>query len=239
MLNRIDYENWLSEINRSNSKYKELFVDGKAYPPIFFFGDPKGAVAATIGVNPSAGEFSSDRTWGSEYCQLNRLLERCRRYFDNPAGIPPHPWFQVWENFLGELGLSYHESPRAVHLDFSPRATRSMNSLKSESQRALFIDLVRTDLKYLIRQLQAYPLIKYLYLSGTVTKRYWAIDILRKSQHLGYQLEQHLRFKGPGQEKPYVGLYEIHIGGAMRYLFFCSTSPSARNPYPSSQEPHG
>jgi len=231
MSNQIDYRHWRSEINKSNSKYKQLFVKGRAYPPIFFFGDPEGAVMATVGINPSAGEFSKHRKWGPEYGELNRLLERCRNYFDKPAGIPPHPWFWAWENFLDEIGVSYQTSPRAVHLDFSPRATRSTRSMQKESEQLLFLALMKNDLKYFIGQLRAYPSIKYLYAAGTVTKRYWAIDVLENSQHLSYKIKQRVvPFKSPGQEKPYVGLYKLDIGGVLRYLFFCSTSPSARNP---------
>ena len=114
MSNQIDYRRWLSEINKSNSKYEPLFVEGRTCPPIFFFGDPEGAVAATVGLNPSAGEFSKRRKWGPEYGELSRLLKRCRNYFENPGFVPAHPWFQVWEDFLGDIGVSYHTSPRAI-----------------------------------------------------------------------------------------------------------------------------
>lgn len=238
MSNQIDYRRWLSEINKSNSKYKTLFVEGRAYPPIFFFGDPEGAVVATVGVNPSAGEFSKYRKWGPEYSELSRLLERCRNYFEKPAGVPPHPWFKPWKKFLNKIGGSYQTSPRAVHLDFSPRATRSMSSLQKESEQLLFIDLVENDLKYFIGQLQAYPLIKYLYLAGAITKRRWAIDVLKK--HLSNEIKCVLPFKSPEQEKPHVGLYKLDVGDAvLRYLFFCSTSPSARvRPHPLAQKAH-
>ena len=228
---QIYYRHWLREINKSNSKYKPLFAKEGAYPPIFFFGDPEGAVAATIGINPSAGEFSKHRKWGPEYGRLDPLLERCRNYFHKPAGVPPHPWFWAWENFLDEIGVSYKTSPRPVHLDYSPRATRSTRSMRRESEQLLFLDLVENDLKYFIGQLRAYRSIEYLYAAGTVTKRYWAIDVLKNSQHLGFEIRQCvLPFKSPGQEKPYAGLYKLDIGGVLRYLFFCSTSPSARNP---------
>lgn len=238
MSNPIDYRHWLNEINKSNSKYRPLFVEGKAYPPIFFFGNPEAAVAATVGINPSSGEFSEDRKWTSEYYELGRLLERLQKYFEKPAGVPAHPWFQVWEGFLDEIGLSYHASPRAVHLDFSPRATRSLSSLQKESEHlvVLFLDLVENDLKYLIGQLRAYPSIKYLYLSGAVTKKYYGIEFLEKnSGSLGYRLKPVMPFKRGGRGQ--VGLYKLDLGDAIwRYLFFCSTSPSARvMPHPLVQ----
>lgn len=227
---QIDYKRWLNEIKESNSRYRQIFVKERAYPPIFFFGDPEGAVLATVGVNPSVKEFSTDRKWGPEYGELSRLLERCRNYFSDPEGVPPYNrYFGVWKTFLHTIGVSYKGSPRAIHLDFSPRATRSMSSLQKESEQQLFIDLVENDLKYFIEQLRAYPLIKFLYLAGTVTKRLWAINVLKK--HVRDRMKCVLPFKSPGQEKPYVGLYRLDIGGVLRYLFFCSTSPSAQNPH--------
>lgn len=186
---QIDYRRWLNEINRSNSKYKPLFVGGRAYPPIFFFGDPEDAVVATVGVNPSAREFSIPRKWGPKYSSdRSRLLGRCRRYFHKPMGVP-HACMQL--------------------IDLS-------------------LDLVENDLKYFIGQLRAYPSIKYLYVAGAVTKKYYGIEFLEKnSGHLGFTLKPIMPFKRGGQGQ--VGLYKLDIGDALqRYLFFCSTSPSAR-----------
>lgn len=240
MSNQIDYRHWLSEINKSNSKYEPLFVERRACPPIFFFGDPEGAAVATVGVNPSAGEFSKHRKWGPEY-SVSLLLERCRNYFDKPAGVPPHPWFQVWEDFLDDIGVSYLTSPRAVHLDFSPRATRSMSSLQKESEQLmdLFLDLAESDLKYFVRQLRTYPSIRYLYVAGSVTKKYYCIEFLEEnSSNLGYRLKPVMPFERGGRGQ--VGLYKLDMGDAVqRYLFFCSTSPSARViPHPLAQKAH-
>ena len=234
---RIDYRRWLIEIKESNSRYRPLFVEGRTYP-IFFFGDPEGAVVATVGVNPSAGEFSTYRKWNQKYGELSHLLERCRRYFHKPKGVPPHPWFQIWEGFLNEIGGSYRTSPRAVHLDFSPRATRSISSLQKESEELvdLFSDLVEKDLKYFVTQLRAYPTIKYLYLAGAVTKKYYCIEFLRKnSNSQGYMLKPVMPFRRGGRGQ--VGLYKLDLGSeTSRYLFFCSTSPSARvTPHPLLQ----
>ncbi|HML01873.1 MAG TPA: hypothetical protein VK487_00705 [Candidatus Bathyarchaeia archaeon] len=230
MSNQINYERWLSEINESNSNYEPLFAEREANPPIFFFGDPERATAATVGVNPSATEFEN-RRWPEE-CELNYLLERCRNYFGKPMGAPTHQWFQTWELFLEEMGISYHNSPGAIHLDFSPRATRSMSSLQREPEQIqnLFLDLIENDLRYFVGQIRAYPSIKHLYVAGAVTRKYYAIEFLRKNaQHLGYALKPIVPFErgGPGQ----VGLYVLDLGDATpRHLFFCSTSPSARNP---------
>ena len=229
MEKKVDYALWLSEIRKSNSKYSPLFVGKKANPPIFFFGDPENAAGATICLNPSATEFEN-RKWDLECIELSALLERCRNYFNMPEHVPRHQWFEKWEPFLEKIGVSYCASPRVIHLDLSPRATLSVSSLqKSKQLQDLFLDLVENDLKYLFGQLRAYPSLKYLYLMGSVTKKYYAIEFLRKNaQRLGYVLNPIVPFKrgGPGQ----VGLYMIDLGDPiLRYLFFCSTSPSDPN----------
>jgi len=238
---QIDYGLWLDEIKESNYEYASLFMKGKAYPPIFFFGNPDGAVAATVGVNPSAGEFAKHRRWDARHWKVDTLLGRCRNYFNRPAGVPPHPWFELWEEFLDTVGLSYETSPRVIHLDFSPRATRSMSSLQKESKYLpnLFLKLVENDLKYFIEQLQAYPSIEHLYLAGSVTKKYYGIEFLaKKSVKLGVTLRPLVRFERGSSGQ--IGLYELDAGDSVqRYLFFCSTSPSARvRPHPLRQKAH-
>ena len=236
MPSQIDYGLWLREIDRSNVKYSQLFVSGQPFPPIFFFGDPKGAVAATVGVNPSAKEFSPHRRWDG-YDNLNRLLERCRCYFEGYLGVSNHPWFERWKDFLAAIGLSYSTIPRAVHFDLSPRATRSMGSLQrdGEQPQKLFLTLVENDLGYIVNQLRACPWIRHLYAAGSITKKFYMIEFLQKhSSRYGYTLMPVVPFKrgGTGQ----IGLYKLNLGDDVtRYLFFCSTSPSARkgtNPLP-------
>ena len=61
MSGTLDYSSWLVEINNTNKHYRELFFNAVPFPPIFFFGNPENAVAATLGVNPSAQEFSLNR----------------------------------------------------------------------------------------------------------------------------------------------------------------------------------
>jgi len=238
--NQIDYGRWLSEINKSNSDYEPLFAKGRVYPPLFFFGDPEGAVAATVGLNPSAREFSRGRKWKPEHGESGHLLERCRDYFKRPAGVRPHDYFIRWKTlFLDKIGISYVTLPRAVHFDFSPRATRSVSSLQKDPKKSLdlFLDLVKSDLKYFIEQLHVFPSIKHLYIAGSVTKKYYGIEFLEEnSLRLGYTLIPVMPFKrgGPGQ----VGLYKLDVGDAvLRYLFFCSTSPSAHvEPHPLAQK---
>jgi len=225
----IDYNQWLTELEESNPKYQDLFLGERSMPPIFFFGDPEEAKVATVGVNPSAKEFSLRRRWYG-YIEINRLIERCKNYFKNPLGVPPHPWFTPWKNFLNEIGFSYTQHPRAVHLDLSPRATRSMSSIQKKSKQleALFRDLIKNDLGYFISQLKAYPEIKHLYAAGSITRKYYLIEFLQEYDSLyGYSLRPIQNFERGGQGK--IGLYMLDLGdNNLRYLFFCSTSPSAR-----------
>jgi hypothetical protein len=225
MSGSINYDVWLKEIGKTNKRFKELFVDGVPFPPIFFFGDPEKAVAATLGVNPSAQEFLPNRRW-SKLGTASELIDRCKRYFESPLGISPHPWFEPWGMFLKEIGLSYYTAPRAIHFDISPRATRSMGTLQTKDQIELFLSLGQNDLRYLVEQLQDHPSIKYLYAAGSITKKYYVIEFLKKYAKR-YSLESVIPFERGGAGK--IGLYKLDLGDKVnRYLFFCSTSPSSR-----------
>lgn len=230
MSKAIDYNKWLTEIGKTNRRFKELFVGGTAFPPIFFFGNPDGSIASTVGVNPSAGEFSPIRRWHG-YSEVDRPLQRCKQYFDTSLGIPPHPWFETWKNFLAKIGLSYRRTPRAVHLDLSPRATRSMSALqaKGEDHSALFLDLIKNDLKYFFSQLRSYPKIRYFYAAGSITKKFYMIEFL---QRYAYRYDCVFRpvvpFSRGGQGQ--IGLHKLDLKDKFpRYFFFCSTSPSSRS----------
>lgn len=221
----IDYDSWVNEITSTDRSYRGLFPDMRAFPPIFFFGNPENAVAATLGVNPSAQEFSASRSWHKSVTTKS-LIERCKSYFDSPYGVPPHPWFEPWEEFLKKTGLSYYESPRAVHLDISPRATRAMGTLNSKEQIELFLSLGQNDLKYFVLQLSANPQITHLYAAGSITKKYYIIEFLEKYTKKHF-LQTIKPFQRGGQGS--VGLYTLDVGDKVkRYLFFCSTSPSSR-----------
>jgi hypothetical protein len=229
----INYAQWIDEIKRSSGKYGSLFAGGKEKPPIFFFGDPKGAVAATIGVNPSSTEFEPQRGWTTQYFRPEHLLNRCNNYFCKNMYAPPHEWFNVWKNFLRHLGSSYIKPPRAIHLDFSPRATLSMSTLQNQSkqQQELFLKMIKEDLEYLIQQIRAYPSIKHLYLAGSATKKYYCIKLLeQEAKRLKFRLEPKTKFVGHGPGS--YGLYILDVGDKTpRYLFFCSTSPSSRKTF--------
>jgi hypothetical protein len=79
-----------------------MFVNRMPFPPIFFFGNPQSAVAATFGVNPSAQEFSSSRKL-TKLDDAGKLVARCKSYFETPFGVPAHPWFEPWRALVPKL----------------------------------------------------------------------------------------------------------------------------------------
>jgi hypothetical protein len=90
--------------------------------PIPFFGNPATALVATVGVNPSAGEFALDRDW-ADVKNTHDWKLRLRDYFRHD--VPAHEWFEPWRIGLALLGVSYEEGT-AAHLDLSYRATTAM-----------------------------------------------------------------------------------------------------------------
>lgn len=220
-----DYSSWLVDVRSTDKHYKNLFSEGPPNPPIFFFGDPENAVAATLGVNPSAQEFSLSRRWQT-ITSAYQLFERCKNYFEQPSGVPPHPWFKPWEIFLQKIGISYYKNPRAIHLDISPRATRSMGNFQSNDEIELFLSLAKMDLKYLFDQLKYYPKIRHLYAAGAITKKYYLIEFLEKYAHDKCSFSGVIPFMRGGSGK--TALYYFDLGDNIkRYLFFCSSSPSS------------
>ena len=131
--------------------------------PIPFFGNPDTAVVATIGVNPSSGEFDQERDWAS-VTTTRHWKERLRHYFRNK--VPPHEWFEPWRVGLSTLGLSY-EDGSAVHLDLSYRATTAM--LKNPgTDLAEFRRMVEHDADHFFRLLLLCPNLRLLLTFGPI-----------------------------------------------------------------------
>jgi hypothetical protein len=114
-----------------------------ASTPVVSFGDPMGAVVATLGINPSTRQFlhqngalrvgaerrlatlpwlglsgweEMDGTAGA------RVLSECAAYF-GPAGVPYRRWFDPFDRLLrAGLGVSYYDGT-ACHLNLVPWAT--------------------------------------------------------------------------------------------------------------------
>ena len=83
--------------------------------PIPFFGNPKNALVATVGVNPSSDEFAAERLW-PEASERNRKdwKLRLKNYFNSTP--PAHDWFDPWRVGLELIGVSY-ESGTAAHAE--------------------------------------------------------------------------------------------------------------------------
>jgi hypothetical protein len=134
--------------------------------PMPFFGNPRTAVAATIGVNPSSGEFSSERHWGQIRTKRD-WKERLKGYFNNTSPLP-HRWFGPWKSGLQLLNISY-ESGRAAHFDVSYRATKAMIRNKS-TDRVEFRRMVERDIQFLFRLLPLCDNLRLLLVFGPMIR---------------------------------------------------------------------
>lgn len=131
--------------------------------PIPFFGNPATAKVATIGVNPSSGEFDPDRHWETVRTKTQWKL-RLRDYFRH--GVSPHDWFEPWRIGLAVLGVSYEEGT-AAHLDLSYRSTTTM--LKNHgTDPAEFRRMLEHDARFLFQLLLLSPNLRLLLTFGPI-----------------------------------------------------------------------
>jgi hypothetical protein len=77
---------------------------------------------ATVGVNPTAGEFRSNRDWSAIKSEAG-LLGSQKNYFRQAN--PPHEWFEPWHIGLKFLRVSYARGT-ATHIDVSYRPVTAM-----------------------------------------------------------------------------------------------------------------
>ena len=122
--------------------------------PIPFFGNPRRAVVATVGVNPSSGEFRASRNWNTVQTPAD-WKRRLKEYFKHDT--PAHEWFEPWRAGLELLGASY-KAGTAAHLDVSYRSTTAM--LRNEdTDHVEFRRMVEQDVTWFFRLL---PLCEHL-----------------------------------------------------------------------------
>ena len=157
---------FLDQIQRDWEATKTHFPRN-TYPfeqwPIPFFGNPATATVATVGVNPSSGEFDQVRDWASVTAK-RQWKERLRDYFRHK--VPPHEWFEPWRTGLAVLGLSY-EDGSAVHLDLSYRATLAMPK-NPRLDRAEFHRMIAHDADHFFRLLLLCPNLRLLLTFGPI-----------------------------------------------------------------------
>jgi hypothetical protein len=123
-----------------------LFRNDVKVHPIPFFGNLINAEVVTIAVNPSSTEFAPWRNWGSQRLSADVLTSRLVGYFKSTQP-KPHPWFAEIEEALNIIECSY--TSNVVHLDISPRATRSMRSFLVADERRAFLTMLENDVKWL------------------------------------------------------------------------------------------
>ncbi len=138
--------------------------------PIPFFGNPVTAALATVGVNPSGGEFRPDRNWDKTRDPHAWKL-RLKEYFNRPHSIahtPPHEWFEPWTLGLELIGLSY-KAGTAAHFDISYRPTTAMLRNRATDARE-FRRMVERDVAWFFRLLPLCPDLRLLLTFGPLVR---------------------------------------------------------------------
>lgn len=135
------------------------------YWPIPFFGNPATALVATVGVNPSSGEFATHRRW-SDVETIKDWKLRLKTYFTGPT--PPHDWFGPWREAFAQLGVAY-ENGTAAHLDVSYRPTKAMLRNPNTDRRE-FRHMVERDVAWFFRLLPLCPKLRGLLVYGPVVR---------------------------------------------------------------------
>ena len=133
--------------------------------PIPFFGNPAAAIVATVGVNPSSGEFRPDRNWNTIQNAAD-WKRRLKNYFN--LSTLPHEWFAPWSAGLALLGLDY-EDGTAAHFDVSYRPTKAMLKNRTTNARE-FRRMVERDVTWFFRLLLLCPNLRLLLVFGPIVR---------------------------------------------------------------------
>jgi hypothetical protein len=137
----------------------------RSYWPIPFFGNPATAIVATVGVNPSSGEFQPDRNWNTVQNAVD-WKRRLKNYFNQST--PPHEWFAPWQAGFALLGLNY-EDGAAAHFDVSYRPTKAMLRNKTTNPKE-FRQMIERDSAWLFHLLPLCPRLRGLLVFGPVVR---------------------------------------------------------------------
>ena len=141
--------------------------------PVISFGVFTTAKIATLGINPSAKEFTSGgklltgenkRLSDEEFQPFNPtdIWFKCKYYF---LGNPYWSWFSHLEELLLQVGASYKTT--ACHLDLSPWATDPIfGNLNPQQQQ----NLLNHDRDFLNWQIVESPIRTVLFTGATVYK---------------------------------------------------------------------
>jgi len=164
----MDISDYLNDVLADWRASKDDFssnIQPKRQWPIPFFGNPATARVATVGVNPSSGEFAPGRNWVAVESVRDWKL-RLRNYFNQHT--PAHPWFGPWRSGLKRLGLSY-EAGTAAHFDVSYRATKAMLRNRGTDPRE-FRHMVDRDIAWFFQLLTLCPQLQGLLVFGPVVR---------------------------------------------------------------------
>lgn len=179
------YKDWQSSLTLFS---RNIFL--RYYWPVPFFGNPASAVVATVGVNPSSGEFSSNRNWTEVNSRKDWKL-RLKHYFN--FSIQPHQWFDHWRIGLKLLEISY-EAGTAAHFDVSYRPTKAM--LKNKATNAAeFRQMVERDVACFFRLLLLCPNLRLLLVYGPIVRANGSAEglmhfLLNKAPLHGFKVAQ-------------------------------------------------
>lgn len=164
-----EISSYLSDVHLDWQDSRDAFPNNvylAHYWPIPFFGNPSTALVATVGVNPSSGEFTARRKWADVETIRDWKL-RLKQYF-TIKDIPAHEWFVPWREGLALLNCSY-EMGTAAHFDVSYRPTKAM--LRNETtDRREFRHMVERDVAWLFRLLPLCPKLRGLLVFGPVVR---------------------------------------------------------------------
>lgn len=197
--------------------YDDLFDSGLGTIPIPFFGDIRHATVITVGLNPSDGEFRG-RGW-SYPVDNQALYDRLTRYFVN-SPVPPHPWFNTWEQALRHIGVSYSNGS-AAHVDVCPWPTRPMSQLPDKQR---FTELVAKSLPGFWNYMRETSHCRLVLMGGTVNNRHYLNEFISKSGCAdGDRIEGKARRGG----KAPVSYQHLRMGTRHLPLFSCGVSPSS------------
>jgi hypothetical protein len=210
----------ISDVTRTGPQFADLMRADVTTSPIPYFGDPCSAVVATIGVNPSATEFSFHaRRWQPMPKSGEALNNVLSGYFTNPT-VGPHEWFKGWADCLEILNCPYDRD--AVHLDLSPRATRSMGQVPYDR----FLEMVVHDLPWFFSALRLCPRLKAVLMAGAVTKKFYMNEFMSRYAKNGFAFTLARRLEA--QSRGSTALYRLTGPGIDLPVFFYRRGPSAR-----------
>jgi hypothetical protein len=206
----------IADQDNTQAKFLALLRHDVNAHPLLYFGDPLSARFATFGVNPSAAEFTRSR-WPKATLTTAELDKRSVEYFKNPE-VQAHPWFHGYETALNLLGHSYKSD--AVHLDLSPRATKSMESV----DRTQFLQMIESDMKWFLRSLALCSNLKAAIMSGSVTGKYYFDEFLLAKLPKPFSVQLRTRFDL--KRRGATALYDLSGPNLNLPVLFCCKSPS-------------